>query len=120
MKNNYSSLVTGIVLVSLLTLLSDPFMLWMPEPAQMMVLLCVVILAIVWAGFVMRERAHDERDSLHSLHAGRVSYLSGLFVLTLALLVQGLSDAIDIWIVASLGVMVVAKIIARWYLDRNC
>ncbi len=120
MQNNYAPLTTGFALVVLLVLLTDPFMLWMPAPAQMAVLLGAVVLAIIWAGFVMRERAHDERDALHARHAGRVAYLSGLGVLTLGLIYQGLAHAIDPWIVVALGVMVIAKLATRFYLDHYC
>ena len=120
MQNNYATLGIGLILVALLTLLCDPFMLWMPPPAQTAVLLGVVLLLIAWAGFVLREKASDEREALHARHAGRVSYLAGLAVLTLALLLQGLAHDIDPWIVVALGTMVLTKLAAHWHLDRHC
>lgn len=107
-----------MVLVGLLTLLSDPFMLWMPAEAQMAALLGAAVLACVWAGFVMYERSHDEREALHKMHAGRIAYLSGIAVLTVALIVQGFNHAIDPWISAALGAMVVSKLMARFYTER--
>jgi len=117
MANKFSYIGTAAVLVALLILLSDPFMLWMPMGVQLAVLLGAAVLACVWTGFVLYERAGDEREALHTMHAGRIAYLSGIAVLTLALIVQGLSHAIDPWIPGALGAMVVAKLAARLYAD---
>jgi len=117
MANKFSYIGTAVVLVALLVLLSDPFMLWMPMGAQLTVLLGAAVLVCVWTGFVLYERANDEREALHTMHAGRVAYLSGIAVLTLALIVQGLNHAIDPWISAALGTMVVAKLAARLYAE---
>lgn len=117
MANKLFHILTAIIFVGLLVLLSDPFMLWMPPQAQMLALLAVAVLACVWAGFVMYERAHDEREVVHKMHAGRVAYLSGVAVLTLALVVQGLAHAIDPWVSAALAVMVVSKLVSRLYTE---
>ena len=118
MVNKFCHIGTAIVLVGLLTLLSDPFMLWMPSVAQTTVLLGAAVLACVWAGFVMYERSNDEREAFHKMHAGRVAYLSGIAVLTVALVVQGFAHAIDPWISAALGAMVISKLVARSYSER--
>ena len=118
MANKLLSIGTAVVLLGLLTLLSDPFMLWMPAEAQMAALLGAAVLACVWAGFVMYERSSDEREMLHKMHAGRVAYLSGIAVLTAALVVQGFAHTIDPWVSVALGVMVISKLIARFYSER--
>ena len=118
MKNKLLYIGTAVFLLGLLTLLSDPFMLWMPAEAQMVALLAAAVLVAVWAGFVMYEKADDEREALHTMHAGRVAYLSGIAVLTLALVFEGFAHAIDPWISLALGVMVVSKLGARLYSER--
>lgn len=118
MANKLFHIGTAVVLVGLLTLLSDPFMLWMPDLAQMMVLLGAAILACVWAGFVMYEHTVDERDALHRMNAGRMAYLSGIAVLTVALVVQGFAHDIDPWVSIALGVMVLVKLGSRFYSDK--
>ncbi|MCR4333701.1 MAG: hypothetical protein NUV60_01610 [Patescibacteria group bacterium] len=118
MANKLSYISTAAVLVVLLILLSDPFMLWMPAKAQMIALLAAAALACLWAGFVLYERSSDEREALHTMHAGRVAYLSGITVLTIALIAQGLAHAIDPWISIALGVMVISKLAARLYAER--
>lgn len=118
MKNNIFHIITALVLVVLLVLLTDPFMLWMPPMAAMVALLLVAVLMCVWAGFVMHERVTDEREAVHRMHAGRVAYLSGIAVLTVALIVQGFAHVLDSWIAGALAVMVVAKLGARLYADH--
>ncbi len=118
MQNKLSFIGTAVVLLILLVLLTDPFMLWMPMGAQLAVLLGAAVFACVWAGFVLYERANDEREALHTMHAGRTAYLSGIAVLTLALVFQGLAHAIDPWISAALAVMVISKLAARLYSEQ--
>ena len=107
------------LLVTLLFTLTDPFMYWMPTMLQMGTLTVAAALLVVFAGFVIRENAGDERETLHRMHAGRAAFLSGIAVLTIALLYQGFRHEIDFWIPLALGAMVFAKLIARWHSDRS-
>ncbi|MEK9176928.1 MAG: hypothetical protein AAB923_01390 [Patescibacteria group bacterium] len=118
MANKYLPVAAAVLLVVLLGLLTDPLMFWMPEPAQMVALLCAAVLAALWAGLVLYEKSNDEREAAHAMHAGRVAYLSGIAVLTVALVAQGLAHDIDPWVTFALGTMVVAKLIARWHAEH--
>jgi hypothetical protein len=115
MKNNIVHICLALVFLALLVLLSDPFMLWMPAEAQMAVLLGATVLACVWVGFVMFEKTDDEREAIHRMHAGRIAYLSGVAVLTVGLLFQGLAHSIDPWLTLALGAMVSMKLVSRIY-----
>lgn len=119
MKNNMTQLSIALALVLCLGLLIDPFMLWMPDMMEMTLLLCTTVLLCIWIGFVMREKARDERELMHRMHAGRIAYLSGVGVLTLALVVQGLAHTLDPWIAVALSVMVLAKLGAHFYADTH-
>lgn len=119
MRHPFLSSAVVAILIALLALLADPFMLWMPMGAQMLALLCAAALAGLWAGAVAYERPSDEREAAHAMQAGRAAYLCGIGVLIAALLWQGFAHALDPWILASLGAMVLAKFAARlwaqWY-----
>jgi len=117
MKNKIIHVGIAGGLVALLIILSNQFMIWMPDPTLMVVLLAVTFLIVVWMGFVIYESAGDEREQTHTLFAGRVAYLSGVAVLTVALVVQGLHHDIDPWVLLALGIMVVSKLFARFYSD---
>ena len=109
----------AVILVVVLILLTDPFMNIMPPMAAMGALLCAAILLVMWSGFVMYESAADEREAMHRMNAGRVAYLSGVAVLTVALIVQGLSHQSDPWIAGALAIMVLSKLAARIFYDSH-
>ena len=115
MTNKFFHLGIALILVILLVLLSDPFMIWMPAGIHLMVLLVVSVAMCFWVGLIVQERSHDERETLHKMLAGRVAYLSGVVVLTVALVFQGLNHGIDPWIILALVVMVVSKLTSRLY-----
>jgi len=104
-----------VLLTFLLLVLADLVPFWLPMMGEMIALMLVVVLLVVWAGFVMQEQTHDEREVLLKMKSGRVAYLSGLGVLLMALLVQGFAHTIDPWIAITLAVMVVVKLLARLY-----
>jgi hypothetical protein len=119
MKNNVVQIVVALVIIFFLLALGDFLPFWMPNMNEMLALLIVTLLMLVWSGFVMYEKAIDEREVMLRMYAGRIAYLSGIGVLLLALIVQGFAHAIDPWIMLALAVMVVSKLFARLYLDRE-
>jgi hypothetical protein len=119
MKNNLIQIGIPILTVVSLLLLTDPFMYLMPPMGVMIALVSATVLLVVWSGFVMFESAVDEREALHRMYAGRAAYLAGIAILTAALLFQGLTDSIDPWLAASLGVMVLVKMGARLFYESR-
>ena len=117
MKNKIIYIIAAAILLALLATISDPFMLWMPPKVGMAAFLFVAVLMSVWVGLIMYEKASDERDAVHRMYAGHIAYLSGIVVLTIALVTQGLSHSIDPWITGALATMVVAKLGTRLYSD---
>jgi hypothetical protein len=117
MNTNLAQTVFAVLLLVMLAALTDPFMYWMPSMPQMVALALATALLAGWMGFVAREKALDEREAEHRMFAGRAAYLSGLAVLTTALLMQGFAQAIDPWVPGALATMVVSKLAARWYAD---
>ncbi len=118
MTNTLSFIILGLLAVILFTLV-DPFMYWMPSVVQVGTLTIAAGLLLMWVAFVMREEEGDEREVQLRALAGRAAYLSGVGVLTLALLVQGFRHTIDPWIPLTLFSMLVAKLGARLYGDRH-
>ncbi len=113
MKHNIIPILIACILVFLLLALADLLPFWMPDMNEMIVLLFATLLILAWAGFVMFEHAVDEREVVLRMNAGRIAYLSGIGVLALALLVQGMRHEIDSWIISALGTMVLTKLGAR-------
>lgn len=114
----FSQYLIAAALVILLGLLANPYMLWMPSPVEMLVVLVAALLAVVYAGFVWNEAQGDEREVLHRMLAGRAAFLTSVAVLTAALLYQGVTHTIDPWIPAALALTILAKLIARAWANR--
>ena len=117
--NAFTEYLVAIALVILLGLLANPFMVIMPSPVEMMVIFVAAILAVVYGAFVYKERAGDERETLHRMIAGRAAFLTSVAVLTLALIVQGINHAVDLWIPAALALTILAKLAARTWASRH-
>ena len=86
---------------------------------HMMVLAFCVATFGVYAAFVLREEARDERDGVHRMRGGRAAYLSGATILVVGIIYQGVTDTVDAWLVAALVCMIIAKIASHWYSDRH-
>jgi ABC-type branched-subunit amino acid transport system permease subunit len=119
METSRTHVVLTIAAVVALTLLTDPFMVLMPDMAQMIVLALATALICGWVGLIMLEKQGDEREVSHRMYAGRAAYLSGVSLLTIALVYQGLTHTVDFWIPVTLGVMLIAKLSARYLIDNS-
>lgn len=120
MQNNFKKEIgVSIALVFLLALILNPFDILMPTMAQVAVLAFTVAAFGVFASFILKESARDEREGAHRMFAGRVAFLAGATVLILGIVVQGVWATIDVWLVAALVAMVVGKVAARVYTEKN-
>lgn len=118
MQNNLVlELGVSALLIVLAVLLLNPLHMWMPDMLAMLVVVLLLGAFGILAGFVLRERATDEREQNHKLFAGRVAYLGGVAVLLLGIVVQGLHHNVDAWLVIALLVMLLAKFAAHLYSD---
>ena len=110
-KNNFLQEVTvSLVLIILLALLLNPFHFWMPTNVLIAMLVGFMVVFALFASFVWKEGAKDEREILHRMFAGRVAYLVGTGTLVLAITMQCFSHTLDPWLVVTLGLMILAKI----------
>ena len=119
MKNNIPEAFVAICLVALSILLLNPFEFWMPDMMVMVMLAVTLGIFGIFASFILRERAVDERDGLHRTLAGRNAFLVGSGVLTLAIVVQGYFHSVDPWLVMALVAMVITKILTRMWSDKH-
>ncbi len=119
MKNNILESIVTISLIALAILLLNPFHFWMPDMMVIGMLALALVLFGIFASFILREKATDEREEAHRTLAGRNAFLAGSGVLILAIVVQGYAHDVDPWLVITLVVMVVAKIVTRIWSDTN-
>lgn len=116
MKNDdLKEMLAGLGLVVLLLALLNPFEFYMPSKTAMTLLAGVAILALLFASFVWKETADDERESFHRLLASRTAFLAGAAILLLGIVIQTFAHNLDPWLVLALGAAVIAKLTARAY-----
>lgn len=115
MQNNVAESIIAFVLTVLLVFLVNPLDLFMPSMMQMLVVALSGLLFLLFAGFVWREQAEDEREELHRFLAARFAYLVGTGILMLSVLVQSFAHSLDPWVIAALIGMLIAKVAGRMY-----
>lgn len=120
MKNSFFiELGSAAVFVVLALLLANPAKLWMPSMTDVAALAGAVVALAVFLVFVLREGEGDERENEHRSFSGRVAFLAGSGVLILGIALQTFAHRLDMWLVSALVAMVVAKVAARLYSERN-
>jgi len=111
--------IVTICLIAIAILLLNPFHFWMPEAMVMLMLAFALVVFGIFASFILREKAFDERDNFHRTLAGRNAFLAGATILILGIVFQGYSHSVDAWLVIALITMIIAKITTRIWSDKN-
>jgi hypothetical protein len=119
MKNNIAEILIPLSLVAIALLLLNPFTFWMPSMMLIVILAIGLVVLALFASFVLREKNIDERDMLHSSIAGRNAFLAGVSVLMIGIAIEGYMHHVDMWLVLALIVMIIAKIVTRFWTDKN-
>lgn len=109
--------ITAFVLVVLLVIILNPLGLWMPDMVHMIVFAALLVVFAIFASFVLKEKTGDEREGLHQMYAGRVSFFLGSAALIIGIISQSLHGSVDIWLIITLVLMILGKIGARIYSD---
>lgn len=116
MKNNFlQEIFISAALIVLLVLFLNPFGFWMPNTLLIMMTTGLIAVFALFASFIWRETAQDEREALHRFMAGRIAYLAGAGGLVIGIIIQSLQHGLDPWLVGILGMMIFAKIIGLIY-----
>jgi uncharacterized membrane protein len=114
-----SEALLGLAIVIALVLLINPFNFLMTSALTLTLIMILAVTVIAFAIFIWREKPHDEREALHGLMAGRISYLIGGSVLVLAIIVESVQHRLDHWLAITLGAMVVTKLIVSAWIRRK-
>jgi hypothetical protein len=117
MNKPYLHTTLAVVIIFFLLVVADLVPFWMPMMGELVAVMIVSVGLVFWAGVILQEQAKDEREVALKMKSGRIAYLSGLAILLIALIVQGLAHDVDPWIAVSLGVMVAVKLVTRIYLE---
>ena len=107
--------VSAIAILGIAILFLNPGHLAMPDTMISMLIVALIISFLTFAAYLFREKASDEREAVHVLTAGRISYLVGVGALTVGIILQTLRHDIDPWLVIALCAMVFSKLLSRIY-----
>ena len=107
--------LTTIAIFIIAIIFLNPGHLTMPDTVNSLLILGFIVAFLTFAAFVLKEKSKDEREELHILKAGRISYLSGVGILVIGIILQALKHEVDPWLVIAICVMVLSKIFSRIY-----
>lgn len=107
-------LILTLLLIACVVLYINPMHLYMFTRMQMYILGMLVFGVALFAAFVVNERISDERERMHTDLAGRIGYTVGIIMLTIKILIDNsLGKDIDNWLVLTLLIMIVSKVLTR-------
>ncbi len=107
--------ISAIAILGIAILFLNPGHLAMPDTMVSMLIVTLIISFLTFAAYLFREKSSDEREAIHILTAGRISYLVGVGTLILGVISQAIKHDIDPWIVIALCAMVLSKLLSRIY-----
>ena len=119
LNTKIQEIIISLVLIGIAVFLLNPLSWWMPSNLVMLVAAGLAVVFAIYASFAWRESAHDERDSVHRMLAGRIAFLTGASILSLGIIFQGFEHKVDAWLVVALAGMVIAKIAGRWWAEHH-
>ncbi|MGH7245945.1 MAG: hypothetical protein ACREGI_03360, partial [Candidatus Levyibacteriota bacterium] len=71
-------IILSIILIGFLIFFINPMKLFMPESMYSFMLPVLVLLFVFFTAFFWKEKALDERESLHHFIASRFAYFAGV------------------------------------------
>lgn len=107
--------ISAIAILGIAFIFLNPGHLAMPDNLVSMLIILLIVSFLTFAAFIVREKSLDERETMHILTAGRISYLVGVGTMILGIIVQALQHNIDPWLVIALCAMIFSKLLTRIY-----
>lgn len=105
----------SMAIVVALILLLNPYDFLMTSAFTLTLIMVLAVAMIAFGVFIWREQPRDEREALHGLQAGRISYFAGAAVLVLAIIIEVVQHRLDVWLAIALGAMVLVKLtVSTW------
>jgi drug/metabolite transporter (DMT)-like permease len=118
-KTRLSEWLLALAIIVALILVLNPFGIIMTSPYTLTVLMILGVAVIAFGAFIWRERYRDEREELHAMKAGRLSYFTGGAILVIAIMCETLAHTLDPWLVIALAAMVATKLaVSAWHQYR--
>lgn len=107
--------ISAIAILGIAILFLNPGHLTMPDTMVSMLVIGLIVSFLTFASYLFKEKSIDERETVHILTAGRISYLVGVGTLIIGIILQALQHNIDPWLVIALCAMVFSKLLSHIY-----
>ena len=115
----FLEIISTVIIGTLLLFISNPFKMSMKEEVYMISLSLFGIFILASAILLFKFKVKDERDYLNKMISSRISFIITYLLLSLAIIVQGLSHSLDYWIIYIFSVMIFVQLVALIYLQRK-
>ena len=116
MKNNFiGEIIISLVLVGLLVFFINPLDFLMPQSLHPFMVPFLVVLFIVFAGFLWKEVPGDEREQFHKFIASRFAYFAVITTLITGVIFQSFKGEVDPWLIIAICIALLATIFGLIY-----
>lgn len=116
MKNKFvGEIIISLALIGLLIFFINPLDLLMPHALHPFMVPFLIVLFIIFAGFLWKETPGDEREQMHKFIASRSAYFATIATLIVGVVLQSFKGEIDPWIIIAICVGLLAKIVGLIY-----
>jgi len=115
----FLEIILAVTIGIILLFISNPFKMSMKGEVYMVSLSLFGIFILVSAILFLKFKVKDERDYLNKMIASRISFIITYLLLSLAIIIQGLSHSLDYWIIYIFSVMLFIKLVVLIYLQRK-
>ena len=116
MKNKFiGEIIISFLLIGLLVFFINPLDLFMPHVLHPFMVPFLILLFVIFAGFLWKEKPGDEREQLHKFIASRFAYFAGILILIIGIIFQSTNEAVDPFLIIAVSVMLLAKILGLVY-----
>lgn len=109
-------IISALVILGIALLFLNPGHFAMPESVISMLVVALLVAFLTFAALILKEKSLDEREERHILTAGRISYVVGVAMLVIGIIIQSVHHDIDPWLVFALCAMIFSKLVSRMYL----
>lgn len=116
MKNKFiGEIIISLALIGLLVFFINPLDLLMPQPLHPFMVPFLIVLFIIFAGFLWKETPGDEREQMHKFIASRSAYFATISTLIIGVVLQSFEGEIDPILIIALCIGLLAKILGLIY-----
>lgn len=116
MKNKFIiEALISVFLIAILLFFLNPLELMMPQSMHALMIPLLVVGFVGFAAVIWRETPGDEREQLHKFISARFAYFAALTTLIIAVIYESFQKVIDPWLIVTICVILLAKILGIIY-----